>query len=79
MGAKLKEGIAKWLYNYRVNGSPSKIGWDNLLEKRKEYYRRDAGQIISLLKDKMKRTIIGEERSVPDGTEIYFLFKDELE
>lgn len=35
--------------------------------------------ILTFLKSQMKQTTIGEERSVPNGTEIYFLFKEELE
>ncbi len=38
-------------------------------------------EICQLFKLKLpfKRTIIGTERSVPEGTEIWFLFKDEYE
>lgn len=36
-------------------------------------------QILAYLKSRMKITIIGEEQSVPNGTKIYFLFKEELE
>lgn len=48
------------------------------MEDKRCWQLRVAEQIITYLKTQMKRTVIGEERSVPNKTEIYFLFKDEL-
>lgn len=49
------------------------------MEDKRHWQLRVSEQIIAYLKTQMKRTTIGEERSVPNKTEIYFLFKDELE
>ncbi len=49
------------------------------LEDKRHWQLRVSGQIIDYLKTQMKITVIGEERSLPNKTEIYFLLKDELE
>lgn len=48
------------------------------MEDKRHWQLRVSEQIIAYLKTQMKRTTIGEERSLPNKTEIYFLFKDEL-
>ncbi|GAI08453.1 unnamed protein product [marine sediment metagenome] len=67
MSDDIKQGIAD---NVALPGT---------MEDKRHWQLRVSSQIIAYLKTQMKRTVIGEERSVPNKTEIYFLFRDELE
>ncbi|MBA7668248.1 hypothetical protein ES703_76357 [subsurface metagenome] len=56
-----------------------KVRLPTTMEDKRHWQLSIADDVISYLKTLAKRTTIGPERSMPEGTEIYFFWKDELD